>query len=127
MTAGEPSPAVVQGTDWLTALSLPQIWIPLVLALVVVIKSFVHRQKGTYLPHQWRAPSIDDVVELAAYFAGLYGVKRVLSAAYHEKEADLAVAMMLGGLLLAFVSIRGVWRTFTKPPETVQPQTVTQV
>jgi hypothetical protein len=96
-------------------LKLPQCWIFGVVVLSMAIKSI--KGKGVWLsPKKWRSPSIDDFVELLAYFAGLYGTKAVfIEAVKHKDHPDVGIALMAAGGLLAYVSARGAWRTITKP------------
>ena len=94
-------------------LGLPQCWIVGVIIASLVIKSY--KQK-------WRAPSMDDFVELIAYFAGLFGTKTVVVEAIKQRDhLEIGLPLMASGALLAYVSIRGIWRTLTKPPEVVKP------
>src|ERR1700690_2777800 len=71
----------------------------------------------------WTAPSIDEFVELVAYFGGVYGTWATIQAAMDRKnEAEAATMIWAAALLLAFVSVRGIVRTLRRV-DTVTPNT----
>lgn len=93
-------------------LTLPQVYVTGVLVALLVVRSLLQRRIAPTI--------IDDFVELVAFALGLVGVRVMIREAVRDgQHADVGFALMAASVMLAFVSLRGIWRVLFKKAESI--------